>query len=76
MTMGGPTLRITSLKTVYLEESELKDAIIMYLKKSGEDRLAHELSRAVCEMDWVDNGEFSIFLDKELECKVAKGKED
>ena len=58
-------MKITSLKTIYLEEYELKQAIIEYLEKEHED-LAQHLYDNSCSMDWKSEY-FVISIDGEID---------
>ena len=44
-------MKATSIKTVYLKECELKQAIVEYLEKTEED-LAQHLYDNDCSMEW------------------------
>jgi hypothetical protein len=62
-------MRTTSLKTVYLTEDELKQAIVEYLEKEHEE-LAQHLHNNECEMVWGQNSkEFLVSIDGEIEEK-------
>jgi len=58
-------MKTTSLKTIYLEEHELKQAIVEYLEKEHED-LAQHLRNNDCEMDWKSEY-FVISIDGEID---------
>ena len=59
-------MRTTSLKTVYLTEDELKQAIVEYLEKEHEE-LAQHLYDNECEMVWGQDGEeFIVGIDGEM----------
>ena len=59
-------MRTTSLKTIYLETHELKQAIVEYLAKEHEE-LAQHLYYNECEMVWGQDGkEFLVSIDGEI----------
>jgi len=63
-------VRTTSLKTVYLTEQELKEAIVEYLVNVDEQELAEHLEKYATEMAWAQDGEeFIISMDGEVEDK-------
>ena len=67
---GEKTVRTTSLKTVYLTEQELKEAIVEYLVNVDEQELAEHLEKYATEMAWAQDGEeFIISMDGEVEDK-------
>ena len=60
-------MKTTSLKTIYLETHELKQAIVEYLEKEYK-ALAQHLYDNECEMVWGQNGkEFLISIDGEID---------
>mgnify|MGYP003117010973 CR=1 FL=1 len=60
-------MKTTSLKTIYLETHELKQAIVEYLEKKHKD-LAQHLHNNECEMVWGKDGkEFLVSIDGEIE---------
>jgi hypothetical protein len=60
-------MKTTSLKTIYLTEDELKQAIVEYLEKEHEE-LAQHLHNNECEMVWGQNSkEFLVSIDGEIE---------
>jgi len=60
-------MKTTSLKTIYLEEHELKQAIVEYLEKEHEE-LAQHLRNNECEMVWGQDGkEFLVSIDGEID---------
>ncbi len=62
-------MKTTSLKTIYLTEDELKQAIVEYLEKEHEE-LAQHLHNNECEMVWGQNSkEFLVSIDGEIEEK-------
>lgn len=65
------TMRTTSLKTIYLTEEELKQAIANYIRdrdgKLGPNGLYMHLTNNKCTMEWADKGEFVISIDGEIE---------
>jgi hypothetical protein len=64
-------MKTTSIKTVYLKECELKQAIVEYLAKEHED-LAQHLYDNECDMVWGQDGEeFLVSIDGEVEDKEA-----
>ena len=63
-------MKVTSLKTIYLQEHELKQAIVEYLEKEHEE-LAQHLYDNECEMDWNKHNkefpnEFLVSIDGEI----------
>jgi len=60
-------MKTTSLKTIYLEEHELKQAIVEYLEKEHKD-LAQHLYDNECEMVWKSEY-FVISIDGETDEK-------
>jgi len=60
-------MKTTSLKTIYLKEHELKQAIVEYLEKEHED-LAQHLYDNECEMVWKSEY-FVISIDGETDEK-------
>jgi|TARA_R110002060_G_C2123705_1_gene98856 hypothetical protein len=61
-------MKTSSLKTIYLEHQELKEAIIQHLFQCGHKELAEHLNMNECEMDWSQCGkEFIIGIDGEVE---------
>ena len=69
-------MKVTSLKTVYLTEEELKAAIIAYLNSRGKQNLARHLIEHECEMVWsqqefAKKGQyFIVSMDGEFEEKT------
>ena len=59
-------MKATSIKTVYLKECELKQAIVEYLEKTEED-LAQHLYDNDCSMEWKDGEYFVVSIDGEIE---------
>ena len=61
-------MRTTSLKSIYLTEKELKQAISSWIKIECEDaELAVHLEDYASEMDWAQDGkEFIISMDGEF----------
>ena len=69
-------MKVSSLKTIYLTETELKEAIIQYLWNRGERTLSEHLNMNACTMDW-GNNEFAISIDGEVDdSPVAEPKEE
>jgi hypothetical protein len=64
----GRRMRTTSLKSIYLTEKELKQAISNWIKIECEDtELAAHLEENVCDMSWSQDGqEFIISPDGEF----------
>jgi len=60
-------MKTTSIKTIYLKEYELKEAIIQHLWKCGHEELAQHLYDNDCTMDWKDGECFVISIDGEVE---------
>ncbi|MBC8226030.1 MAG: hypothetical protein H8E74_02670 [Gammaproteobacteria bacterium] len=62
-------MKTTSIKTIYLKEYELKQAIVEYLAREHED-LAQHLYDNECDMAWGQDGkEFLVSIDGEVEDK-------
>jgi hypothetical protein len=61
-------MRTTSLKSIYLTEKELKQAISNWIKIEHKDtELAIHLEENVCDMAWSQDGkEFIISMDGEF----------
>ena len=64
-------MRTTSIKSIYLGEHELKQAIVEYLEKT-EPELAQHLYDNCCSMEWTDKSDFAISVDGEIEDEVEK----
>ena len=59
-------MKTTSIKTIYLKEYELKQAIVEYLAKEHEE-LAQHLYDNECDMVWGQDGkEFLVSIDGEI----------
>ena len=67
-TCGKQRMKTTSLKTIYLTEDELKQAIVEYLEKEHEE-LAQHLYDNSCSMDWKSEY-FAISIDGEIDDEV------
>jgi len=65
-------MKTTSLKTIYLKEYELKEAIIQHLWKRGHEELAQHLNMNGCSMEWKDGEYFVVSIDGETD----ENKED
>ena len=65
-------MRTTSLKTIYLTEKELKQAISNWIELEHKDtELAIHLEENVCDMSWSQDGkEFIISSDGEVVDRV------
>lgn len=61
-------MRTTSIKTIYLNEQNLKDAIVQWLITQGEDDLASHLDKNFVNMEWTHNDapEFCVSMDGEF----------
>ena len=59
-------MRVTSLKTIYLTEEELKQVISNHLREKGDHILAEHLHTNICTMEWLKNGNFAISIDGEV----------
>jgi len=60
-------MRTTSLKSIYLEHHELKEAIIQHLFQCGHKELAEHLNISDYETDWTQDGkELIIAIDGEF----------
>ena len=61
-------MKITSLKSIYLTENELKQAIADWIELEHKDtELAVHLKEYACEMVWSQDGkEFIISMDGEF----------
>jgi hypothetical protein len=66
-------MRTTSLKTVYLAEEELKQAVANFIRDRDGTKLGlytHLMNNA-CEMEWTqDGGEFLISMDGEIKDNI------
>jgi hypothetical protein len=64
----GRRMRTTSLKTIYITEKELKQAIASWIELEHKDaELAVHLEENVCEIAWSqDRKEFIISMDGEF----------
>ena len=65
-------MKTTSLKTIYLKECELKEAIIQHLWKCGHEELAQHLNMNDCSMEWKDGKYFVVSIDGEVESEEDK----
>ena len=70
-------MRITLLKTIYLTEKELKQALVNWIELEHKDtELAVHLEENACEMAWSQDGkEFSISMDSEFIDNVGRDGE-
>jgi len=57
-------MKITSMKTIYLSEAELKNILADYISQYN-STLAHHMAKNHCTMEWVDN-KFTISMDGEV----------
>lgn len=64
-------MKTTSIKTGYLKEHELKQAIVEYIAETDEE-LAQHLNMNDCSMEWDDDGNFVVSIDGEVEDKKDK----
>jgi hypothetical protein len=64
----GRRMRTTSLKSIYLTEKELKQALANWIELEHKDtELAVHLEENVCDMAWSQDGkEFIISMDGEF----------
>ena len=71
-------MRTTSLKSIYLTEKELKQAISNWIKIEHKDtELAAHLEENVCDMSWSQDGkEFIISPDGEVVDRVRDNEKD
>jgi len=68
-------MRTTSIKSIYLTEQELKEAIVGYLVDKDELKLAKHLEKNPTEMVWAQDGEeFIISMDGEVEDKKVDNR--
>ena len=68
-------MRTTSIKSIYLTEQELKEAIVEYLVNIDEQELAEHLEKNATEMAWAQDGEeFIISMDGEVEDKKVDNR--
>ena len=58
-------MKATSIKTIYLKEYELKQAIVEYIEKT-EEKLAQHLYDNDCSMEWDADGNFVVSIDGEF----------
>jgi hypothetical protein len=65
-------VRTTSLKTIYLTEKELKQAVANWIELVYEDiELAVHLEENVCDLSWSQGGkEFIISMDGEIKDNI------
>ena len=70
-------MRTTSLKTIYITEKELKQALANWIELEHKDtELAVHLEENACEMAWaLDGKEFSISMDSEFIDNVGRDGE-
>ncbi len=61
-------MRTTSLKTIYITEKELKQALASWIELEHKDAgLTAHLAENVCDMSWSQDGkEFIISMDGEI----------
>jgi hypothetical protein len=57
-------MKITSMKTIYLSEAELKNILADYIGKYN-STLAHHMAKNHCTMEWINN-KFTISMDGEV----------
>ena len=71
-------MKTTSLKSIYLTEKELKQAISNWIKIEHKDtELAIHLEENVCDMSWSQDGkEFIISPDGEVVDRVRDNEKD
>ena len=71
-------MRTTSLKSIYLTEKELKQAIANWIELEHKDtELAAHLEENVCDMSWSQDGkEFIISPDGEVVDRVRDNEKD
>ena len=72
-------MRTTSLKTIYITEKELKQALANWIELEHRDtELAVHLEENECDMSWSQGGkEFAISMDGEFVEAIMVGvKED
>ena len=62
-------MKTTSLKTIYLSDGELKDAIADFVNKSDKTLAAH-IRTNKCNMSWNQDSEFMIQIENEVHDKV------
>lgn len=61
-------MKTTSLKSIYLEECELKEAIVQYLRSSGHDNLSSHMAANCVDMSWSQDGkQFIVSIDNPIE---------
>ena len=65
---AGKKMRVTSLKSIYLTEKELKQAIADWIKAEHNNvALADHFMNDTCDMSWDSGGdEFIISIDNEF----------
>ena len=71
-------MRTTSLKSIYLTEKELKQAIANWIELEHKDtELAIHLEENVCDMSWSQDGKaFIISPDGEVVDRVRNNEKD
>jgi len=62
-------MKTTSLKTIYLSKSELKEAIADFIAK-GDKALAAHVRASKCNMNWYQDSELMIQIENEVQDKV------
>jgi hypothetical protein len=71
-------MRTTSLKTIYITEKELKQALANWMELEHKDAgLAAHLAENECDMSWSQGGkEFIISMDGEFVEPIMMGSEE
>ena len=66
-------MRTTSLKSIYLTEKELKQALASWIEEHRDAELAVHLKENECDMSWSQDGkEFIISMDNEFIDNVGR----
>jgi hypothetical protein len=63
-------MRVTSLKNIYFTSSELKEALIEYLRThygTHMQKVIKHMRHNECTMDWSESCEFMVSINEELE---------
>ena len=66
-------MKVKSVKSIYLSQKELKDAICQWLSAHGHLGLAKHLKHNLCEFEWShqDDGDYlAVDMDGQFEDKV------
>jgi hypothetical protein len=65
-------MRVANLRSIYLSSSELKEAIIEYIRTHYGTHMKEttkHMRHSDCNMKWTDSHEFVILINEEIESK-------